>query len=423
MTKEELEEKTTLAAPLSDERIEGMNAVKDAIDNTEVKETSIKNTIADNELTNTSKLTPSEMNTAKELASKIDMGDGTALTLFGSESQKDVEKFSQGILDTAASKDSGDVGNLLVSLMSELNKSDPIDLTKKSNNFFSRLFHNVQDNIVEKTAKYKSIGANLDVISGQLEQSSNGLIKDYKMLDGLYNENLKHFKSLNVYIEAGKIKQKELNEKLIPEMKAKVENSKDPMALQNLNDLTEATSQLEKRIYDLELTRQVVLLQGPEIRRMQNNSQKLASKINSSILTTVPIWKNQIAVALTNLHQDKANSVMEAVDATTNDLLIKNADMLNQSAIETAKINERGVVDIETIAYTQDKFLETLDSVLEIQKEGHKSRIDSEKKLADMEEKFHQGLLNYSNVNSSMSRKDITKDAVSKDDEEQVQEP
>ena len=170
MTKEELEEKTTLAAPLSDERIEGMNAVKDAIDNTEVKETSIKNTIADNELTNTSKLTPSEMNTAKELASKIDMGDGTALTLFGSESQKDVEKFSQGILDTAASKDSGDVGNLLVSLMSELNKSDPKDLTKKSNNFFSRLFHNVQDNFVEKTAKYNSIGANLDVISGQLEQ-------------------------------------------------------------------------------------------------------------------------------------------------------------------------------------------------------------------------------------------------------------
>ena len=203
-----------------------------------------------------------------------------------------------------------------------------------------------------------------------MEHSKNTLMKDNALLEQLYQKNKEYFQALNIYIAAGELKLEELQTKWIPEKKKKAEMTGDQMIYQELNDLFQFVDRLEKRVHDLKLSRQITIQSAPQIRMIQNTNQTLVEKIQSSIMTAIPLWKNQIAIALTLLRQRKAVEAQKQVSKTTNELLLKNAEMLKTNTIETAKENERGLVDIDTLKKTQEHLISTLEETLRIQAEG-----------------------------------------------------
>ncbi|MCI1892308.1 toxic anion resistance protein [Schleiferilactobacillus perolens] len=341
------------------------------------------------------KLPAAEQAKAQELAGQIDVHNQEAVMNYGAAAQKQLGQFSQSMLNQVQSKDTGAIGDSLTDLMYRLKEADPEDLRAEDANVFRRLFGKVKKSIYETTAKYQKIGAQIDGIGGKLNTEKNGLLADNRVLEELYQKNKTYFDALNIYIAAGQLKIKELTETTIPEMEKKAQNSNDQMALQEVNDLNQFKVRLEKRTYDLQLARQITLQQAPQIRLIQNTNQALAEKIQASVNTAIPLWKNQVAIALTLLRQKNAVTAQRQVSQTTNDLLKKNSEMLKMSSIETAKENERGVVDIETLQKTQNDLVETLNETLQIQQEGREKRKNAERELDTMEQDLKQQLLNY----------------------------
>lgn len=344
-------------------------------------------------------LTPEQEAQAKQLADQIDVKSTDAVMSYGASAQKQLGQFSQTMLKKVQSQDTGAVGDALTSLMARLNEANPDELRAEDNNVFKKLFGKVRRSIFEITAKYQKIGAQIDSIASRLEKEQQGLLTDNKMLDELYGQNKAYFDALNIYIAAAKMKLQELDAKTIPEAMAKAQASGDQMQVQEVNDLKQFQTRLEKRAYDLELARQITLQQAPQIRLIQNTNQALAEKIQASINTAIPLWKNQVAIALTLLRQKDAVTAQRQVSETTNDLLKKNAAMLKTSAIETAKENERGVVDIETLTQTQNDLVETLQQTLQIQQEGRSKRQAAEQELSNMETELKNHLLDYTKGN------------------------
>jgi uncharacterized protein YaaN involved in tellurite resistance len=344
-------------------------------------------------------LTPEQEAQAKQLADQIDVKSTDAVMSYGASAQKQLGQFSQTMLNKVQSQDTGAVGDALTSLMARLNEANPDELRAEDNNVFKKLFGKVRRSIFEITAKYQKIGAQIDSIASRLEKEQQGLLTDNKMLDELYGQNKAYFDALNIYIAAAKMKLQELDAKTIPEAMAKAQASGDQMQVQEVNDLKQFQTRLEKRAYDLELARQITLQQAPQIRLIQNTNQALAEKIQASINTAIPLWKNQVAIALTLLRQKDAVIAQRQVSETTNDLLKKNAAMLKTSAIETAKENERGVVDIETLTQTQNDLVETLQQTLQIQQEGRSKRQAAEQELSNMETELKNHLLDYTKGN------------------------
>ncbi|WP_125707143.1 toxic anion resistance protein [Lacticaseibacillus porcinae] len=344
-------------------------------------------------------LTPEQEAQAKQLADQIDVKSTDAVMSYGASAQKQLGQFSQTMLNKVQSQDTGAVGDALTSLMARLNEANPDELRAEDNNVFKKLFGKVRRSIFEITAKYQKIGAQIDSIASRLEKEQQGLLTDNKMLDELYGQNKAYFDALNIYIAAAKMKLQELETTTIPEAMAKAQASGDQMQVQEVNDLKQFQTRLEKRAYDLELARQITLQQAPQIRLIQNTNQALAEKIQASINTAIPLWKNQVAIALTLLRQKDAVTAQRQVSETTNDLLKKNAAMLKTSAIETAKENERGVVDIETLTQTQNDLVETLQQTLQIQQEGRSKRQAAEQELSNMETELKNHLLDYTKGN------------------------
>lgn len=344
-------------------------------------------------------LTPEQEAQAKQLADQIDVKSTDAVMSYGASAQKQLGQFSQTMLNKVQSQDTGAVGDALTSLMARLNEANPDELRAEDNNVFKKLFGKVRRSIFEISAKYQKIGAQIDSIASRLEKEQQGLLTDNKMLDELYGQNKAYFDALNIYIAAAKMKLQELDAKTIPEAMAKAQASGDQMQVQEVNDLKQFQTRLEKRAYDLELARQITLQQAPQIRLIQNTNQALAEKIQASINTAIPLWKNQVAIALTLLRQKDAVTAQRQVSETTNDLLKKNAAMLKTSAIETAKENERGVVDIETLTQTQNDLVETLQQTLQIQQEGRSKRQAAEQELSNMETELKNHLLDYTKGN------------------------
>ncbi|KRK74387.1 toxic anion resistance protein [Lacticaseibacillus nasuensis] len=340
-------------------------------------------------------LTPEQTAQAEELAKQIDVKNTDAVMNYGASAQKQLGQFSQTMLDKVQSQDTGEIGDALTSLMARLNEANPDELQAENNNVFKKIFGKVRRSIFEITAKYQKIGAQIDTIGARLEKSQQGLLTDNKMLDELYTQNKAYFDALNVYIAAAQLKQTELATTTIPTALKAAEASGDQMALQEVNDLKQFQTRLEKRTYDLELARQITIQQAPQIRLIQNTNQALAEKIQASINTAIPLWKNQVAIALTLLRQKDAVTAQRQVSETTNDLLKKNSAMLKQSAVETAKENERGVVDIETLRQTQNDLVATLQQTLQIQQEGHTKRQAAEAELTKMEGELRDRLLDY----------------------------
>lgn len=330
---------------------------------------------------------------AKALAEQIDVANAQAIMSYGAAAQQKLGEFSHTMLNHVQNQDSGEIGESLNDLMYRLNEANLDELRAEDNNVFKKIFGKVRKSIYEVTSKYQKIGAQIDKIAIKLDREKNGLLNDNMMLEQLYQKNKDYFDALNIYIAAGEVKMEELQVTLIPEAIKQAEQSNDQMDVQVVNDLNQFLDRLEKRTHDLRLARQMTIQQAPQIRLIQNTNQALAEKIQSSINTAIPLWKNQIAIALTLLRQKDAVTAQRQVSETTNDLLKKNSAMLKISAIETAKENERGVIDIETLQQTQDDLVETLQETLKIQQEGRVKRKEAEKELSVMETDLRDKLL------------------------------
>lgn len=340
-------------------------------------------------------LSPEQQQQAQQLAEQLDVNDQQAVLNYGAQAQKKLGAFSQTMLNQVQSQETGEIGDALTSLMYRLNEANPDELRAEDSNVFKRMFGKIKKSVYEVTAKYQKIGAQIDGIAIKLEKEKDGLMRDNETLEGLYAKNKAYFDALNIYIAAGQLKLQTLDQTEIPAAMAKAENDNNQMAVQEVNDLNQFKNRLEKRTYDLELARQITLQQAPQIRLIQNTNQALAEKIQASINTAIPLWKNQVAIALTLLRQKDAVTAQRQVSETTNDLLKKNSAMLKMSSIETAKENERGVVDIETLQKTQNDLVETLQETLKIQQEGHEKRQMAEKELNHMENDLRDHLLAY----------------------------
>jgi uncharacterized protein YaaN involved in tellurite resistance len=330
---------------------------------------------------------------ARELAKKIDVNDSQAVISYGSTAQTKLSEFSQSMLNTVSSQDIGPIGDSLNQLMYRLNEANPDELRVGEGNIFQKMFGKVKQSIYEITPKYQKIGAQIDKIATKLNVEKDGLLRDNQMLETLYNKNKDYFDALNIYIAAAELKIEEMKLTTIPAATEKAQASGDQMDVQVVNDYTQFLDRLDKRTHDLKLARQITIQQAPQIRLIQNTNQALAEKIQASINTAIPLWKNQVAIALTLLRQKDAATAQRQVSETTNDLLKKNSEMLKISTIETAKENERGIVDLETLQQTQNDLVETLEETLRIQKEGRERRQAAEIEIGHMESNLKQKLM------------------------------
>lgn len=328
-----------------------------------------------------------------EIKDKIEPLDNDALIVYGSNAQQALSKFSHQMLEEVQSKDVGPIGDTLEDLMKKLKMIDPDELTKEKKNVFNRLFKRVKKSVNEVISKHQSVASQVDRISIQLEHAKEVLVKDVHLLDNLYDQNKEYFDAINVYIAAAELKKEEITNEVLPELREKADQSNNQMQVQDVNDMMQYLNRLEKRIHDLKLSRQITLQSAPQIRMIQNINQTLAEKIQSSILTSIPLWKNQMAIALTLLRQESASKAQQQVTNTTNELLTKNSEMLKQNSVRTAAENERGIVDIETLKTTQENLVTTIEETLQIQEEGSEKRKAAEQELVEMEEDLKTRLL------------------------------
>ncbi|WP_153126519.1 toxic anion resistance protein [Peribacillus tepidiphilus] len=330
---------------------------------------------------------------AIQLAEQINPTDHQSMMMYGTQAQSKLLNFSHTMLEHVQKKDIGEIGDILGELMKKLESVNPDALRPEKRTFISRLFGKISSSIQETLSKYQKTGAQIDRISVKLTHAKNALMSDIGMLEQLYEKNKDYFHALNVYIAAAELKLSELKEKTIPELKKKAEKTGDQMAYQEVNDMLQFADRLEKRMHDLQLSRQITIQSAPQIRLIQNTNQALAEKIQSSIMTAIPLWKNQVAIALTLLRQRSAVEAQKQVAKTTNELLLKNSEMLKTNTIETAKANEQGLVDIETLKKTQENLLSALEETLRIQEEGRTKRYQAQQELMAMENDLKQKLL------------------------------
>ncbi|CQD25398.1 conserved hypothetical protein [Staphylococcus capitis] len=319
--------------------------------------------------------------------------DHDGLLQFGTNLQQSMSQFSHQMLDEVQSKDMGPVGDSLSQLMGKLKSVNPNDLDPNKQSKLKRIFRRTKASINEVFSRMQSVSSQIDRITIQLDKHKGNLTKDVELLDGLYDQNKKYFDDVTLYIAAAQRKKQQIQSETIPELQEKAHNSGNQMDIQAVADMEQFVDRLDKRIYDLQLSRQIAIQTAPQIRMIQNVNQALAEKIQSSILTSIPLWKNQMAIALTLMRQRNAVSAQRAVTDTTNDLLTQNASMLKQNAIETATENERGIVDIETLKTTQNDIIETIEQTLQIQQDGRQKRQAAEKELNGLENDLKQHLL------------------------------
>ncbi len=345
------------------------------------------------------KLTDAERKTVEDFSKKIDITESNTILQYGSAAQKKVTDFSNTALQNVRTKDLGEIGSLLSNLVVELKTTD--DDEKKG--FFDGLFGKGRDKVTEFKAKYDKAEVNVEKIASILEDHQITLLKDIALLDELYARNAQNTKELSMYILAGKKKLKDVRENELPALIQKAKESGLPEDAQAANDLEQACVRFEKKLYDLELTRQVSIQMGPQIRLVQNNDTLMTEKIQSTLVNTIPLWKNQIVLSLGIEHSKQAMEAEREVTNMTNDLLKKNAETLHQATVDVAKESERGIVDIETLQHTNEQLIATLDEVLQIQKEGHEKREAAELELRRIENQLTDKLLQINN------EKDVTR--------------
>ena len=329
-------------------------------------------------------LTDEEKKAVEEFSHKIDVRDTNMILQYGAAAQKSVAGFSESALNNVRSKDLGEIGQDLSRLVVEL-KGFGDGEEKKG---LMGLFKKAGNRLESMKAQYGKVEANVEKIAQSLEQHQITLLKDVAMFDQMYELNLKYYKELTMYILAGKKRLEEVRSGELEELRKKAEQSGTAEDAQAYNDLVNLCNRFEKKIHDLELTRNISLQMGPQIRLLQNNNTMMAEKIQSTIVNTIPLWKNQMVLALGLAHSQQAMQAERAVTNMTNDLLKKNAEALKLGTIETAKESQRGIVDIETLQQTNKSLIETLDELNKIQSEGRAKRVAAEQELTRIEDEL-----------------------------------
>ena len=335
-------------------------------------------------------LSPEEQKMVNDFAEKIDITNSQMVLQYGAASQKKLSDFSETALSRVKTKDMGETGELITNLISELQGFDAT--TEQPKGIFG-FFKKTSNSIEQLKTRYDSADKNVERIKAQLEDHQVTLMKDITMLDKMYELNLVYFKELTMYILAGK---KKLAEVLANDLKAaqeKAQRTQLPEDAQAARDLADLCDRFEKKLYDLELTRNVSIQMGPQIRLIQSNDTMMAEKIQTTIVNTIPLWKNQMVLALGLAHSQQAMQAERAVTDMTNDLLKKNAEALKLGTIETAKESQRGVVDIETLQQTNKSLIETLDELNKIQREGRAKRAAAEQELTRIEDELKQKMM------------------------------
>lgn len=337
--------------------------------------------------------TPEQQKKIQELANQIEPMNYDSLMKFGSNAQSIMSTFAHKMLTEVKSKDTGPIGDTLNQLMVKLKEVQPDDFKQEKDSFIKKIFKRAKASANEIFSRMQSVGSQVDRISVELKNHKDGLNRDIQLLNGLYDQNKDYFEELNLYIAAAQEKKQAILEQELPEKRQKAYESGNQMDIQEVADLEQFADRLDKRIYDLQLSRQISLQTAPQIRMIQNVNQTLAEKIQSSILTSIPLWKNQMAIALTLMRQRQAMSAQRAVTDTTNDLLTANSELLKQNAVDTAVENERGIVDIETLKSTHENIIETVEQTLQIQAEGREKRQQAEQELQHLEADMKERLL------------------------------
>ncbi|MEE1045444.1 MAG: toxic anion resistance protein [Olegusella sp.] len=335
-------------------------------------------------------LSESEKKQVEEFVDKIDLSQSGAIMQYGVGTQKKMADFSDKTLDSVRTKDLGEMGQEITGLIAQLKGFDP---TAEQPKGLMGFFRKQSNKIQELNARYTSIEKNVDNISTELQKHQVQLLKDIDMLDRMYELNSTYFKELTMYVLAGKKKLDQVRSVDLPAAQAKAAETGLAEDAQAARDLQQQCDRFEKRLYDLELTRQVAIQTAPQIRLVQNSNAVMAEKIQSTVVNTIPLWKNQMVIALGVEHATQAAEAQRAVSDMTNDLLKKNADQLKVATVTAAKESERGIVDIETLQHTNEQLISTLDEVMAIQQEGHEKRIAAEAQLAEIEGQLKQKLL------------------------------
>lgn len=329
-------------------------------------------------------LPPAEQQRVESIAQTIDLQNSQEVIQYGVGAQTKISSFADTILNEIRNKDSGYVGEVLTGLIGTIKDVDVGSLSSEKSGL-SKLFGGLKRRVEKFMARYEKLSTQIDKVIGELDQARMNLLRDIAMLDGLYEKNLEYLKDLDVYIAAGKYKLDQFRATVLPELQARADASNDPMDAQRLQDANQMANRFEKKLHDMQLSRMVAIQTSPQIRLVQNNNQTLVEKIQSSILNTIPLWKNQVIIAISLFRQRKALEVQREVTNTTNDLLRRNAEMLKDGSIGVAKESERGIVDIETLQKVNQDLISTIEETLQIQREGREKRKQAEVELQKME--------------------------------------
>lgn len=337
------------------------------------------------------KFSEAEQQMIDEFSKQIDITDSTLVFSYGAAAQQNISQFSDAALKNVKTKDLEEVGDAIADLVTELRgfNTDDDEDSKGILGFFRKK----RESVSNLKAKYDDTEVNVNRIVEALESHQVQLLKDIAMLDRLYEQNLTYFKELSMYIAAGKQRLEQFRNNELKQAYAKAEATNLPEDAQAAKDLADQADRFEKKIYDLELTRNISIQMAPQIRMIQSSNQLMAEKIQTSIVNTIPLWKNQMVMALGIAHTQQAMEAQRSVTDLTNDLLRKNAEKLHMATVESAKEAERGIIDIETLKHTNQMLISTMDEVLSIQQNGREKRRAAEAELANIEAELRAKML------------------------------
>ena len=346
------------------------------------------------DIVSTQSLPQEQEQRAMELAEKINLDDPALTTTYATETMSNISRFADSLLERVRVKDAGKVGDTLSTLLDQVKGFNPRSLVDSKPGILERmpLIGSMFNSTTKSLNQFKTLADQVEIISNKLEDTMTGLLYDIEVLEQLYAHNKTFHEELSVHIEAGKLRLQKAREEDLPKLMAEAENVKDSMAAQNVRDFSEKINRFERRLHDLQLSRTITLQTAPQIRLIQNNNQTLAEKIQTSILSTIPLWKNQMVLALSLQTQKEAAQLQKNVADTTNAMLQNNADMLQEATVETAKQVERAIVDIETVRDVHAKLLSTIEETLRIAQEGREQRMLAEQELAVMERDLKEKL-------------------------------
>ena len=352
-------------------------------------------------------LSTAELQKAKEYALTLRDNRQNTITNYGKDVQNEMTKFTDEVLLNVKNKDTGEIGESLRNLVVSLDSADPEKMVN-SNRGIRRFFNKLRLSVFEMTAKYQEVSVQIDQVTERLKAQEASLLEDNAILDQMYQVNLDYYKSLNVLIVGGQLRSAEMQNEIEEKQAVLDEQAADQMQYQVLRDLKDQKDRLEQRVNDLLLTREITIQQAPQIKLIQNANSILSEKIHSSINTAIPLWKNQVGIAISLLRQKNALEAQEAVADATNELLKKNSSMLRQQTVDVVKATQRGVVDVETLKATQADLVATLQEVMNVQQEGEQKRKNVQAELDILENNFQAKILaNTQNISKSKANEEL----------------